>query len=77
MDDRANGNAQLRERIGEIAAEVARLAIALEGPGSPIETILAEPARRNGNANGTATSQGALAERIKALQAHVSRASRG
>lgn len=70
-------NAQLRERIGEIAAEVARLAIALEGPGSPIQTILAEPARGNGASNGAAGHPGALAERIKALQAHVARAGRG
>jgi chromosome segregation ATPase len=34
-------NALLRERISDIAAEVARLAVTLEGPDSPIETILA------------------------------------
>lgn len=79
-------NAQLRERINDIAAEVARLAMVLEGPDSPIEAILAaEPARSaaqkadagksgaNG-ARGPAGKKGALAERIKALQAHTSRA---
>jgi chromosome segregation ATPase len=35
-------NAVLRERINDVAAEVARLTVTLEGPGSPIETILAE-----------------------------------
>ena len=35
-------NALLRERINEIAAEVAKLAIQLEGPNSPIEALLAE-----------------------------------
>jgi chromosome segregation ATPase len=34
-------NALLRERINDIAAEVAKLAVTLEGPDSPIEAILA------------------------------------
>ena len=34
-------NALLRERINDVAAEVARLTAVLEGPGSPIEAILA------------------------------------
>ena len=34
----------LRERINDIAAEVARLAMTLEGPDSPIERILATEA---------------------------------
>src|SRR5882757_2292727 len=34
-------NALLRERINDIAAEVAKLAIQLEGPNSPIEAMLA------------------------------------
>lgn len=33
-------NALLRERINDVAAEVARLTAALEGPDSPIETLL-------------------------------------
>ena len=38
-------NALLRERINDIAAEVAKLAIQLEGPNSAIEAMLAaEPA---------------------------------
>jgi chromosome segregation ATPase len=82
-------NALLRERINDIAAEVAKLAMQLEGPNSPIEAILAaEPAAMaklpkpvNGvTANGTAATGGApegggtLAERIRALQSHASRA---
>jgi chromosome segregation ATPase len=35
-------NAILRESISDVAAEVVRLTSALEGPGSPIETILSE-----------------------------------
>ncbi|HWX06299.1 MAG TPA: hypothetical protein VN065_10750 [Bradyrhizobium sp.] len=83
-------NALLRERINDIAAEVAKLAMQLEGPNSPIEAMLtaAEPAIPakaakpvNGTAaNGVAQAAGApegggtLAERIRALQSHASRA---
>ncbi|CAN5302985.1 hypothetical protein BH10PSE11_BH10PSE11_05730 [soil metagenome] len=91
-------NALLRERINDIAAEVAKLAVTLEGPDSPIEAILAseeqkpaisaivKAATTNGTAsngaashgaapNGTTTeARGTLAERIRALQAHASRA---
>jgi chromosome segregation ATPase len=78
-------NALLRERINDIAADVAKLAMQLEGPHSAIEAILGEqPAAAakaaNGAvvaANGTAATPpqgGTLAERIRALQAHASRA---
>jgi hypothetical protein len=56
----------------------------LEGPNSPIEAMLAtEPAKANGVANGAAPhgspteGGGTLAERIRALQAHASRANQG
>ena len=75
-------NALLRERINDIAAEVAKLAMQLEGPNSPIEALLAaEPAKAsngttvNGAANGNVgEGGGTLAERIRALQSHASRA---
>ncbi|WP_291869966.1 hypothetical protein [Bradyrhizobium sp.] len=76
-------NALLRERINDIAAEVAKLAMQLEGPNSTIETMLAaEPAppRAAKPANGASTNTGiaegggTLAERIRALQSHASRA---
>ncbi|WP_431201474.1 hypothetical protein ACQ86E_20165 [Bradyrhizobium betae] len=82
-------NALLRERINDIAAEVAKLAMQLEGPNSPIEALLAaeagqppRPAPRPANdatTNGAATPSlpeggGTLADRIRALQAHASRA---
>jgi predicted nucleic acid-binding Zn-ribbon protein len=74
-------NALLRERINDIAAEVAKLAMQLEGPNSPIEAILSEtpPAKPVRPVNGAAAQSGAieggtLAERIRALQAHASRA---
>jgi chromosome segregation ATPase len=79
-------NALLRERINDIAAEVAKLAMQLEGPNSAIEAMLAaEPAvavkvakPANGAAASTGASEGGgtLAERIRALQSHASRASR-
>ncbi|MHB0772853.1 hypothetical protein [Bradyrhizobium sp. 5.13L] len=82
-------NALLRERINDIAAEVAKLAMQLEGPNSPIEALLAaeagqppKPAPRAANdaaTNGAPAARlpeggGTLAERIRALQAHASRA---
>jgi chromosome segregation ATPase len=82
-------NALLRERINDVAAEVARLTAALEGPGSPIEAMLAveSPALSNGelaangvkSEGGTATidspqqGKGTLADRIRALQTTASR----
>ncbi len=39
-------NALLRERINDVAAEVARLTATLEGPGSPIKSMLAEASER-------------------------------
>ena len=83
-------NALLRERINDIAAEVAKLAMQLEGPNSPIEAMLAAepemPAKGPRPAGGTAANGatangsvppeggGTLAERIRALQYHASRA---
>jgi chromosome segregation ATPase len=77
-------SALLRERINDIAAEVARLAVALEGPGSPIETMLTEgvsPPLVGGNGAstgdgitpGVAQPKGNLADRIRALQSRASR----
>ena len=76
-------NAVLRERINDVAAEVARLTAVLEGPGSPINTMLAgDPARPADGSNGGAPSiapsgsaaKGSLADRIRALQKRASRA---
>lgn len=77
-------NALLRERINDVAAEVARLTAVLEGPGSAIETILNEAAvpaspapGTNGSGKGTAAEEGrgSLADRIRALQNRASRLS--
>ena len=70
-------NALLRERINDIAAQIARLTMALEGPDSPIEAMLAAeaPAATGTNgANGShAEGRGNLADRIRALQSRASR----
>jgi chromosome segregation ATPase len=73
-------NALLRERINDIAAEVAKLAMQLEGPNSAIEAMLAAepmtPAKPANDIAGAPISEGGgtLAERIRALQSHASRA---
>jgi len=53
-------NALLRERINDVAAEVARLTAVLEGPGSPIEAMLASgaPALSHAPSNGTSPING-------------------
>jgi chromosome segregation ATPase len=77
-------NALLRERINDVAAEVARLTATLEGPGSPIESLLAEASsatRAAANSRGetateggdTAENKNTLADRIRALQSTASR----
>jgi chromosome segregation ATPase len=72
-------NALLRERINDIAAEIARLTATLEGQASPIEAILAgEPVDPNGfgEAKGATPdneNKGNLADRIRALQIRASR----
>jgi chromosome segregation ATPase len=82
-------NALLRERINDIAAEIARLTATLEGNNSPINQMLAEHAARpmrvaNGNPvtrgkdDGVSLVPGArpgnnLADRIRALQTRAAR----
>ena len=80
-------NALLRERINDVAAEVARLTAALEGPGSPIEAMLIEassagPATQAAdsrdpvaaeNGDSSVENKNTLADRIRALQSTASR----
>ena len=78
-------NSLLRERINDVAAEVARLASALEGPNSPIDAILAAETARDRTSGAAVTAMagveladepsghGNLADRIRALQTHASR----
>ncbi len=72
-------NALLRERINDIAAEIARLTVALDGADSPIEALLAgEAPAANGQRIKTDEraaapgERGNLADRIRALQMKAS-----
>jgi chromosome segregation ATPase len=78
-------SALLRERINDIAAEVARLTTALEGASSPIPAIINGDVGHSSNANGSngaavalapqmEGAKGTLADRIRALQARASTA---
>ncbi len=62
-------NALLRERINDIAAEIARLTVALEGADSPIEAMLAERAgrRQRRSAPPTASASRAPAAKARAI----------
>ncbi len=83
-------NSLLRERINDVAAEVARLASALEGPNSPIDAILAAETARDRAAgpvtmagmsnvalNEPEAGGGNLADRIRALKTHALRVPHG
>ena len=78
-------NALLRERINDVAAEVARLASALEGPNSPIDALLAAETSRGLTSTPAtvrpdvelADQSGNLADRIRALQTQASRLAQG
>jgi len=63
--DERLGNALLRERINDLAAEVVSLTAALEGPQSPINKILAEAPQGEGAPPDKITS---LADRVRALR---------
>lgn len=74
-------NSLMRERINDVAAEIARLASALEGPNSPIDAILAAEVPHGLSPQSAATAgvmteghvSGNLADRIRALQTQASR----
>lgn len=77
-------NALLRERINDVAGEVVRVAHALEGLGSPMDTMLAGKVAELSNGNGADhsskspdgdDSKGMLAHRIRSLQKRAARVS--
>lgn len=79
-----NEAAILRERVSDVAAEIARLTAALEGPDSPIEAMMRRElgTPTNGAGNEIAPSRadrtgvpGSLADRIRALQGRAARVS--
>jgi chromosome segregation ATPase len=76
-------SALLRERINDIAGEVARLTAALEGPTSSIAAIVNGDSEHSASANGSngtgvalapqiEQAKGTLADRIRALQSRAS-----
>lgn len=69
-------NAVMRERINDVAVEVARLTSLLEGPGNAIEAILAgnHPAAPANGANGE-VRKGSLTDLVRALQTHAAQVS--
>jgi chromosome segregation ATPase len=73
-------NALLRERINDVAGEVVRVAHALEGLGSPIDTMLAGKLAELESVNNSPPpasddSKGMLAHRIRSLQKRAARVS--
>jgi chromosome segregation ATPase len=70
-----NENTLLRERISDIAAQIAHMTMTLEKSGSPIAAILADSANGMGGTEVTAPRPGNLTDRIRALQPGASRIS--
>jgi chromosome segregation ATPase len=77
----AEATTLVRDRVNTVAAEVARLTAALEGPESPIATLISNSSDGHG-ANGKGASgkggsagkqNGTLADRIRALQSSAAR----
>jgi hypothetical protein len=62
------GEAALRERISELAAEMVALTALIEGPGSPIDKALALPETEHAGAG-----RPSLAERVRALREAAAR----
>jgi chromosome segregation ATPase len=61
-----NENTLLRERISDIAAQIAHMTMTLEKSGLPIAAILADSAEGIGDAEVTASRPGNLTDRIRA-----------
>jgi chromosome segregation ATPase len=79
LQQEAEAASLVRDRVSGVAAEVARLTAALEGPGSPIATMISNGAGGRGTngagdkAGSAGEQKGTLADRIRALQSSVSR----
>jgi chromosome segregation ATPase len=70
-----NENALLRERISDVAAQIAHMTMNLEDSGSPIGAILADSTNGIGGGEVAAPRPGNLIDRIRALQSGASRIS--
>ncbi len=66
-------NALLRERISDVASEIARLTAALEGPDSPVEALLAGRSGTPAAGPQPEAERKTLADRIRALQTRAAR----
>jgi chromosome segregation ATPase len=76
LQQEAEAATLVRDRVSNVAAEVARLTAALEGPGSPVATLIVNGANGSGagdKAGSAGEQKGTLADRIRALQASTSR----
>jgi chromosome segregation ATPase len=76
LQQEAESTTLVRERVNTVAAEVARLTAALEGPESPVATLISHGTNGSGASgkDGSAGEQkGTLADRIRALQASAAR----
>jgi chromosome segregation ATPase len=76
----AEATTLVRDRVNTVAAEVARLTAALEGPSSPIATLIANGISHrangigaSGKADSTDEQKSTLADRIRALQSSATR----
>jgi hypothetical protein len=70
-----NENNVLRERISDIAAQIAHMTMTLEKSGSPIAAILADSTGGIDGGDVTAPRPGNLTDRIRAIASNVSRVS--
>jgi chromosome segregation ATPase len=77
LQHEAEATTLVRDRVNTVAAEVARLTAALDGPDSPIATLIANGSGHGANGSGKAGSageqKGTLADRIRALQSSAAR----
>ena len=80
LQQEAEATTLVRDRVNTVAAEVARLTAALEGPGSPIATFIANGGGQGANGSGgrgkgssVGEQKGTLADRIRALQSSTAR----
>lgn len=76
LQQEAESTTLVRDRVNTVAAEVARITAALEGPDSPVATLISHGTNGSGASGkvGSAGEQkGTLADRIRALQASAAR----
>jgi chromosome segregation ATPase len=77
LQHEAEATTLVRDRVNTVAAEVARLTAALDGPDSPIATLIANGGGHGANGSGKTGSageqKGTLADRIRALQSSAAR----